>query len=135
MILHAYEEWGTGCLQRFNGMWAFALWDEKSQQLFCARDRFGIKPFYYTEIDGSFLFASEIKALLEHPDAGKKPDDEVLGTYLAWGVQDHSARTMFDGILQLKPAHALIVTKEGAHTPYRYWDVTINGAVRSDTRD
>ena len=132
VILHAYEEWGTGCLQRFNGMWAFALWDERSQQLFCARDRFGIKPFYYTEIDGSFLFASEIKALVEHPDAGKKPDDEVLGTYLAWGVQDHSAHTMFDGILQLKPAHALLVTKEGAHTPYRYWDVTINGSVRSD---
>ena len=70
---------------------------------------------------------------MEHPDAGKKPDDEVLGTYLAWGVQDHSARTMFDGILQLKPAHALLVTKEGAHTPYRYWDVTINGSVQSDT--
>ena len=135
VILHAYEEWGTGCLQRFNGMWAFALWDEKSQQLFCARDRFGIKPFYYTEIDGSFLFASEIKALVEHPDVGKKPDDEVLGTYLAWGVQDHSARTMFDGILQLKPAHALIVTKEGAHSPYRYWEVSINGSVQSDTVD
>ena len=57
VILHAYEEWGTGCLQRFNGMWAFALWDDRSQQLFCARDRFGIKPFYYTEINGSFLFA------------------------------------------------------------------------------
>jgi asparagine synthase (glutamine-hydrolysing) len=133
VILHAYEEWGTGCLQRFNGMWAFALWDEKTHQLFCARDRFGIKPFYYTLINGSFLFASEIKALLSHPDAGKIPDDEILGTYLAWGVQDHSDRTMFDGISQLKPAHALIVTKEGQHTPYRYWDVTINGTVRSDT--
>ena len=132
VILHAYEEWGSGCLQRFNGMWAFALWDEKTQQLFCARDRFGIKPFYYTKINGSFLFASEIKALIEHPDVGKTPDDEILGTYLAWGVQDHSARTMFDGILQLKPAHALIVTKEGPHTPYQYWDITINGAVRSD---
>jgi asparagine synthase (glutamine-hydrolysing) len=135
VILHAYEEWGTGCLQRFNGMWAFALWDERSQQLFCARDRFGIKPFYYAEIGGSFLFASEIKALVEHPDVGKTPDDEVLGTFLAWGVQDHSARTMFDGILQLKPAHALLVTKEGTHTPYRYWDVTINGSVQSDARD
>ena len=135
VILHAYEEWGTGCLQRFNGMWAFALWDEKTRQLFCARDRFGIKPFYYTEVDGSFLFASEVKALLEHPAAGEKPDDETLGTYLAWGVQDHSARTMFDGILQLKPAHALIVSKDGTHTPYRYWDVTINTMVRSDTPD
>jgi asparagine synthase (glutamine-hydrolysing) len=135
VILHAYEEWGTGCLQRFNGMWAFALWDERSRQLFCARDRFGIKPFYYTEIGSSFLFASEIKALLEHQDVGKSPDDEILGTYLAWGVQDHSARTMFDGIFQLPPAHALIVTKDGSHTPYRYWDVKINSAIRSDTHD
>jgi asparagine synthase (glutamine-hydrolysing) len=135
VILHAYEEWGTACLQRFNGMWAFALWDGKTRQLFCARDRFGIKPFYYTEINGSFLFASEIKALICHPDAGKKPDDEILATYLAWGVQDHSARTMFDGIFQLKPAHALIVTGEGAHTPYQYWNVTICNAVRSDTPD
>jgi asparagine synthase (glutamine-hydrolysing) len=135
VILHAYEEWGTGCLQRFNGMWAFALWDERAQQLFCARDRFGIKPFYYTEINGSFLFASEIKALLEHPDVGKTPDDEVLGTYLAWGVQDHSARTMFGGISQLEPAHSLIVTKDGPHIPYQYWDVTINGALHSETHD
>jgi asparagine synthase (glutamine-hydrolysing) len=135
VILHAYEEWGSGCLQRFNGMWAFTLWDERSQQLFCARDRFGIKPFYYTETGGSFLFASEIKALIEHPDVGKKPDDELLGTYLAWGVQDHSARTMFGGIFQLPPAHALIVTKDGLHTPYRFWDVKINSTTRSDACD
>ena len=70
VILHAYEEWGTNCLTRFNGMWAFALVDEKSGTLFCARDRFGIKPFYYTLVDNTFLFASEIKALLVHPDVG-----------------------------------------------------------------
>ena len=101
VILHAYEEWGHDCLARFNGMWAFALWDEKKQELFCARDRFGIKPFYYTTAGGSFLFASEIKALLAHPDTGNKPDDKMLCTYLAWGVQDHCSHTMFDGILQL----------------------------------
>ncbi|HOB44004.1 MAG TPA: asparagine synthetase B, partial [Bacillota bacterium] len=63
VILHAYEEWGTGCLQRFNGMWAFALWDSRKKELFCARDRLGIKPFYYARTGDSFLFASEIKAL------------------------------------------------------------------------
>ncbi|HSA37769.1 MAG TPA: asparagine synthase (glutamine-hydrolyzing) [Methanoregula sp.] len=135
VILHAYEEWGTGCLQRFNGMWAFALWDESTQQLFCARDRFGIKPFYYTEVSGSFLFASEIKALVEHPAVGKTPDDEILGTYLAWGVQDHSEKTMFSGIRQLKPAHAVLVTKAGLQTPYQYWGVTINGTLRSAAPD
>jgi asparagine synthase (glutamine-hydrolysing) len=135
VILHAYEEWGAGCLLRFNGMWAFALWDEKRGQLFCARDRFGIKPFYYTEINGSFLFASEIKALTAHPDVGKGPDDEILRTYLAWGVQDYSERTMFRGILQLKPAHAVIVSKDGPCTPYRYWDVNINAEILSDVSE
>jgi asparagine synthase (glutamine-hydrolysing) len=135
VILHAYEEWGTECLSRLNGMWAFALWDEKRQQLFCARDRFGIKPFYYTEAGGSLLFASEIKALLAHPDVGRKPDDETLLTYLAWGVLDHSERTMFDGVFQLRPAHAIIVKPGGPLAPYRYWDVTVNPSVSSDIPD
>jgi asparagine synthase (glutamine-hydrolysing) len=135
VILHAYEEWGHECLARFNGMWAFALWDERKQQLFCSRDRFGIKPFYYTEAGGSFLFASEIKALLAHPDAGKEPDDEMLRTYLAWGVLDHTERTMVAGIFQLRPAHAMVVTATGHREPFRYWDVTVNPAVSSGTAD
>jgi len=135
VILHAYEEWGDACLGRFNGMWAFALWDGKKQRLFCARDRLGIKPFYYAEAGGSFLFASEIKALLANPDAGKCPDDLTLGTYLAWGVLDHSGRTMFEGISQLEPAHAMMVTAAGPQQPFRYWDVTVNPAIRSDIPD
>jgi asparagine synthase (glutamine-hydrolysing) len=135
VILHAYEEWGDACLNRFNGLWAFALWDGKQQRLFCARDRLGIKPFYYTQAGGSFLFASEIKALLAHPDAGTRPEDLTLGTYLAWGVLDHSAKTMFAGILQLEPAHAMVVTAAGAQQPSRYWDVTVNPAIRSGTPD
>jgi asparagine synthase (glutamine-hydrolysing) len=135
VILHAYEEWGGECLTHFNGMWGFAILDEKKNELFCARDRFGIKPFYYTVIDGSFHFASEIKALLAHPGAGLTPDDTALGTYLAWGVLDHSERTMFEGILQLKPAHAVRVTRAGVQEPFRYWDVTVNPCVRSDVPD
>lgn len=135
VILHAYEAWGTDCLSRFNGMWAFVILDEKTGELFCSRDRFGIKPFYYTVVDGSFLFASEIKALLAHPGAGTQPDDETLGTYLAWGVQDHSDRTMFEGIFQLKPAHAMNVTIKGVQEPFRYWDVTVNPGIRSKKSD
>jgi asparagine synthase (glutamine-hydrolysing) len=135
VIVHAYEEWDTGCLSRFNGMWSFALWDDRQQRLFCARDRLGIKPFYYAQAGSSFLFASEIKALLAHPDVGKCPDDRTLGTFLAWGVLDHSGRTMFDGIFQLEPAHAMVVTAAGPQPPFRYWDVTVNPAVRSGTRD
>jgi len=132
VILHAYEEWGRDCLTRFNGMWAFALWDEKKQELFCARDRFGIKPFYYTTTGGSFLFASEIKALLAHSAVGKKPDAAIVCTYLAWGVQDHCSRTMFDGISQIEPGHALIVTKEGIQPPFRYWDIKVNPEIGND---
>jgi asparagine synthase (glutamine-hydrolysing) len=135
VILHAYEEWGDACLSRFNGMWAFALWDEKQQRLFCARDRLGIKPFYYATTGGSFLFASEIKALLAHSDVGRHPDDRVLDTYLAWGVQDHTGRTMFDGVFQLEPARAMVVTAAGPAAPFRYWDVTVSPAIRSGQPD
>jgi asparagine synthase (glutamine-hydrolysing) len=135
VILHAYEEWGEKCLLRFNGMWAFALWDSRNKKLFCARDRFGIKPFYYALEGGAFLFASEIKALLAHPGAGKCPNLAVLGTFLAWGVQDHSRETMFEGIFQLEPAHAMIVTSEGPQAPFRYWDVKVSEKVRSDDTD
>jgi len=135
VILHAYEEWGVGCLQKFNGMWAFALWDERSQRLFCARDRFGIKPLYYTQAGGSFLFASEIKALLAHPDVGREPDDETLRTYLAWGVQDHSEKTMFSGISQLLPAHWMMVTSDGPQAPFRYWEVQVSPRVTSGEGD
>lgn len=138
VILHAYEEWGPDCLNRFNGMWAFAIWDAKKGELFCAKDRFGIKPFYYTIVDGMFLFASEIKALLCHPGAGTSPDEETFLTYLAWSVQDHSARTMFNGICQIPPAHSLKVSKDGKQVLARYWEVSVNptcGSSDSDNED
>ena len=78
-------------------MWAFALWDSRKQELFCARDRFGIKPFYYTRVGDTILFASEIKALLAHPEVGRRPDDPLLLAFLAWGVLDHTGGTMFEG--------------------------------------
>ena len=135
VILHAYEEWGRDCLARFNGMWAFALWDERRRELFCARDRLGVKPFYYTVAGGSFLFASEIKALLAHPLAGGRPNDRMLSTFLAWGVADHTAETMYDGIFQLPPAHALVVSEGSVGEPERYWDVAMNGAPRAAIDD
>ncbi|MBA7478957.1 Asparagine synthetase [glutamine-hydrolyzing] 3 [subsurface metagenome] len=130
VILHAYEEWGRDCLHRFNGMWAFALWDERRRELFCARDRLGVKPFYYTTAGGSFLFASEIKALLAHPAAGGRPNDRMLMTFLAWGVADHTGETMYDGIFQLPPAHSVVVSEGSVGEPRRYWDVAMNGARR-----
>ncbi|MDD1671197.1 MAG: asparagine synthase (glutamine-hydrolyzing) [Methanomicrobiales archaeon] len=126
VILHAYEEWGRDCLARFNGMWAFALWDPRRQELFCARDRFGVKPFYYTLLGNTILFASEIKALLAHPGAGKRPDDALLLAFLAWGVLDHTGGTLFEGIRQLPPAHRISFGRSGVGTPERYWDLAMN---------
>jgi asparagine synthase (glutamine-hydrolysing) len=126
VILHAYEEWGKDCLARFNGMWAFALWDSKKQELFCARDRFGIKPFYYTRVGDTILFASEIKALLAHPGVGRRPDDALLLAFLAWGVLDHTEGTMFEGVRQLRPAHRITFSRRGGGNPERYWDLAMN---------
>lgn len=126
VILHAYAEWGDDCLSHFNGMWAFALWDTVKNRLFCARDRFGIKPFYYALVDGGFLFASEIKALLEHPGIGTKPEDSLVLTFLASGVSDHTGKTLFSGIYQIPPAHYLMAGIDGIGDPVRYWDVTVS---------
>lgn len=135
VVLHAYEEWGHSCLARFNGMWAFALRDDRRRELFCARDRLGVKPFYYTVTGDSFLFASEIKALLMHPDVGRKPNDRMLLTFLAWGVADHTSETMYDGIFQIPPAHFIVVSEAGAGKPQRYWDIAVNGARQGTVDD
>ncbi|NVO66022.1 asparagine synthase (glutamine-hydrolyzing) [Methanofollis tationis] len=129
VILHAYEEWGSECVKRFNGMWAFAIYDLKEDHLFCSRDRFGIKPFYYTIVDGTFLFASEIKALLAHPEVGKRPNDTRLMDYLAWGVLDHTPETMFEGVFQLPPAHSMVVRQGVPKEPTPYWDLRISDAL------
>ncbi|HMK15866.1 MAG TPA: asparagine synthase (glutamine-hydrolyzing) [Methanomicrobiales archaeon] len=127
VILHAYEQWGRNCLKRFNGMWAFALWDARKGELFCARDRLGIKPFYYARVGDMILFTSEIKALLAHPEVGRRPDDPLLMTFLAWGVLDHTGGTMFEGVSQLRPAHRVTFGGSGGPgVPEQYWDLAAN---------
>ena len=120
VILAAYEKWGERCVEYFRGMFAFALWDEKKQKLFCARDRFGIKPFYYAEIDGVFYFASEAKAILPFVDE-VEADESALKDYLYFQFYLEN-RTLFRGIKELQPAHTL--TLEGGRlTSKRYWEV------------
>jgi asparagine synthase (glutamine-hydrolysing) len=102
VILAAYVEWGDQCLQRFNGMWAFAIWDTQQRKLFCCRDRFGIKPFYYSYNDRTLLFASEIKALLVADDTCRDPNYGMIYDYLAYGRVGHSDETFFSRIQELK---------------------------------
>ena len=129
VIIHSYEEWGSDCTKKFNGMWAFALYDTKTGKLFCSRDRFGVKPFYYTFSHGDFFFASEIKALVALPDIGKKPCDEKLNEYLIGGTLDTDERTMFEGILQLRPATNMLIN--GADEPVfeKYWTLKVSPAL------
>ena len=120
VILAAYERWGVSCVDHLRGMFAFALWDEKRQRLFCARDRFGIKPFYYAQVGSRLYFASEAKALLPFlPDI--ETDSEALAEYLTFQYTI-GEKTLFKGIHQLLPAYCLIAEK-GRVEIKRYWDV------------
>lgn len=113
VVLESYRRWGMACLHRLNGMFAFALWDGEARRLFCARDRFGIKPFYYRFGEGRFLFASEIKALLEDRNLIRRPDDRAVYAFLSRGRQDVGTWTFFEGIYQLGPGQALILHVTG----------------------
>ena len=133
-ILHAYEEYGPACVERFRGMFAFAIWDREARRLFCARDRLGKKPFYYYSDGRLFAFASEIKALLEHPDIPTRFDETTLAEYLAFGyISDQ--RTLFSGIRKLMPGHWLTLeTGEKTKLETRqYWEIP--AAAEEEARD
>lgn len=119
-ILAAYERYGDECLEHFRGMFAFALWDEKCKRLFCARDRFGIKPFYYTIVNDTFCFASEPKALIPFLPS-ITTNDAAFSEYLTFQY-NIGEQTLFDGIKQLLPGHALAI-EHGKVKVFRYWDV------------
>jgi len=120
VILRAYEKWGEDCVDHFRGMFAFAVWDEKNNKLFCARDRFGIKPFYYTVNAQGFFFASEAKALLPFLER-VSTNHESLKDYLSFQFT-LGAKTLFDNIEQLLPAHTLTLEK-GSLRIRKYWEV------------
>ncbi len=107
VLLRSYQQWGEQCLQRFNGMWSFALWDRAKQTLFCARDRFGVKPFYFAALDRSFYFASEMKQVLLASGMKRRANAQVVAHFLEWGLQDHLKETLFEGISQLQGGHSL----------------------------
>ncbi len=121
VLLHGYEEWGEGMLEKLRGMFAFAIWDSRDQSLFCARDHFGIKPFYYylTE-ENELLFGSEIKSFLEHPGFVKEMNEDQLELYLTFQYSP-GENTFFKGVKKLLPAHSLL-WKNGEVTVKRYWE-------------
>jgi asparagine synthase (glutamine-hydrolysing) len=122
VLLIAFIEWGPSCVERFNGIFAFGIWDETEQSLFLARDRVGVKPLFYAERDSAFLFGSELKTLLAHPSVQPEIDAEGLGEIFCMGPSRTPGHGVFRDILELKPGHSLIHNRNGTRV-YQYWSL------------
>ena len=121
MIAQAYAEWGPACLDRMNGDFAFAVWDRREQELFLARDRFGVRPLFVAELGGDLVFASEQKAILRHPAARRELDPAgLVESFTTWCISPDASS--FPGIRELAPAHYLRAGPEGIREERRWWD-------------
>jgi asparagine synthase (glutamine-hydrolysing) len=119
VIVHAYEQWGNGCVERFNGMFAFALWDSTKREVFLARDHLGVKPLYYVELGGRILFGSEIKALLQDQECPRDVDVVSLAELFTFRYVP-SPKTLFQGILKLPAGHRMTLSVRGIEVE-RFW--------------
>jgi asparagine synthase (glutamine-hydrolyzing) len=120
IIVHAYEQWGIDCVSRFNGMFAFALYDSRERSVFLARDHLGIKPLYYTVTGNQVLFASEIKALLQHPEFQRDVDVDALSELFTFRFVP-SPKTLFRNVFRLPPGHRMLLSGDKISIS-RYWD-------------
>lgn len=131
VILAAYCEWGTECIHRFNGMWAFAIHDTNKNLVFMSRDRFGVKPFHYCITDDGFLFSSEIRQILTQLTT-RKVDRQILFDYLFLGYHHHTNNTFFESIVSLEPGHNIIYDlKKDAFTVSQWYSLKMNNDLRS----
>ncbi|MBU8922901.1 MAG: asparagine synthase (glutamine-hydrolyzing) [Bacteroidales bacterium] len=121
VILASYRQWGTKCLEQFNGMFAIAIWDSSRNRLMLARDRLGIKPLYTAVVDNTLLFASEVKSILAHPKFKRQADPESISSYLGYRCVPGD-RTLFKDIEKLSPGH-LMVCENGYISREQYWDI------------
>ncbi len=129
LILHAYAIWGTPCVEHLRGDFSFGVWDTRNKQLFCARDHFGIKPFYYTQRQGLFVFSNTLNCMRMHPDVSGELNDAAIGDFLLFGLNYNTATTSFRDIQRLPPAHSLSISPEGINIK-RYWAPPTDGRIR-----
>lgn len=123
VIIHAYEEWGVDCVERFNGMWAFAVYDKKKGRIFISRDRFGVKPLYFCQDKKGLIFSSEIKGILQYT-IRRVPNDKAVYDFLALGFADHTPDTFFMGISRLMPGESMIYDlSQGTTDKFRWYDL------------
>ncbi len=120
VLLTSYIEWGPSCVEQFNGIFAFGIWDETEQTLFLARDRIGVKPLFYTKQDNRFLFGSEIKALLAHPEVKPQVDSEGLAEVFIIGPARTPGHGVFRNIAELRPGHSMLYSRKGMQIS-QYW--------------
>ncbi|HEY8723860.1 MAG TPA: asparagine synthase (glutamine-hydrolyzing) [Gaiellaceae bacterium] len=131
VVLAAYRHWGAACVERFVGMWAFAIFDKKSRRLFASRDRFGIKPFYFQHAGTRLVFGSEPKAFAAAKLLDRQPDLTAISRYLEQGWLDEGERTFFVGLRRLEPGHNLVQDEHGLHIA-RYWSPSAAGTAPKD---
>jgi asparagine synthase (glutamine-hydrolysing) len=129
LILRSYAAWGADCVQHLRGDFAFAIWDAQRKTLFCARDHFGIKPFYYCELGELFFFSNTLNCLRQHPEVSGELNDAAIGDFLLFGLNCDSATTTFRDIRRLPAAHAMTVSSEGLRI-HRYWSAPTEGRIR-----
>jgi asparagine synthase (glutamine-hydrolysing) len=129
LMLHAYAAWGEECLQRLHGDFSFGIWDAQRKSLFCARDRFGIKPFYFSEHKDFFLFSNTLDCVRMHPDVPDELNELAIADFLLFGLNRDPATTTFRAIRRLPPAHFLRVWAEGLRIG-RYWSLPVDGRIR-----
>ena len=123
VIIHAYEEWGTSCVERFNGMWAFAIYDKNKGILFFSRDRFGVKPLYFCRNEKGLVFSSEIKGILQHP-IRCAANEKAIYDFLALGFVDHLQQTFFQDIDRLMPGESMIYSfSQGSMEKFRWYEL------------
>lgn len=129
VILKAYQEWGTHCVQRFNGMWAFVIYDRSKSLIWCSRDRVGVKPFYYFKDDKKFLFASEQKAILNSGLIERKINKQAAFDYLSFNEIEAHPQGLLEGIIELPPAHHLFIDfASGKISTEKYYTLPVNNS-------
>src|SRR5437667_3524037 len=129
LILHAYAAWGTPSVEQLRGDFSFAIWDAHHKQLFCARDHFGIKPFYYVQGENLFLFSNTLNCVRMHPQVSDELNEAAIGDFLLFGLNCDNATTSFRDIQRLAPAHSLSISPEGVKIR-RYWAPPTDGRIR-----
>jgi asparagine synthase (glutamine-hydrolysing) len=129
LILQAYAAWGTSCVDHLRGDYSFAVWDAVDKQLFCVRDHFGIKPFYYAQLGELYLFSNTLNCIRLHPRVSSALNDAAIGDFLLFGLNYDNATTSFRDIQRLPPAHSLTVSPRGIEIR-RYWAPPTDGRIR-----